>query len=129
MPRSPRPADLYRMRIATEPRLSPDGRFAIVALTTSAPRRDGYRTALTELQLEQPPTVHLWPWPDRSPGDWTLPVDPERPQLPTLVMTPAEISAIGIPEASGGLLNLLLQGPDGKVYTLAVRPLLPDEED
>jgi dipeptidyl aminopeptidase/acylaminoacyl peptidase len=34
------------MRIATEPRLSPDGRFAIVALTTSAPRRDGYRTAL-----------------------------------------------------------------------------------
>ncbi|HEU5204477.1 MAG TPA: S9 family peptidase [Candidatus Limnocylindrales bacterium] len=46
MPRSPRPADLYRVRIATEPRLSPDGRFAIVALTTSAPRRDGYRTAL-----------------------------------------------------------------------------------
>jgi hypothetical protein len=90
---------------------------------------DGYRTALTELQLEQPPAVHPWPWPDRSPGDWTLPVDPDRPQLPTLVMTPAEISAIGIPEASGGLLNILLQGPDGKVYTLAVRPLLPDEAD
>ena len=46
MPRPPRPADLYRMRIATEPRLSPDGRLAVVALTTSAPRHDGYRTAL-----------------------------------------------------------------------------------
>jgi dipeptidyl aminopeptidase/acylaminoacyl peptidase len=46
MPRSPHPADLYRLRIATEPRLSPDGRFAVVAITTSAPRHDGYRTAL-----------------------------------------------------------------------------------
>ena len=46
MPRSPRPADLYRLRVATEPRLSPDGRYAVVAITTSAPRHDGYRTAL-----------------------------------------------------------------------------------
>jgi len=46
MPRPPRPTDLYRMRIATEPRLSPDGRLAVVALTTSALRHDGYRTAL-----------------------------------------------------------------------------------
>ena len=46
MPRPPRPADLYRLRIATEPRLSPDGRYAVVAITTSAPRHDGYRTAL-----------------------------------------------------------------------------------
>ena len=46
MPRPPRPADLYRMRIPTEPRLSPDGRLAVVALTTSAARHDGYRTAL-----------------------------------------------------------------------------------
>ena len=46
MSRPPRPSDLYRVRIATEPRLSPDGRLAVVALTTSAPRHDGYRTAL-----------------------------------------------------------------------------------
>jgi dipeptidyl aminopeptidase/acylaminoacyl peptidase len=34
------------MRIATEPRLSPDGLRAVVTMTMSAPRHDGYRTAL-----------------------------------------------------------------------------------
>jgi dipeptidyl aminopeptidase/acylaminoacyl peptidase len=46
VPRPPTPVDFYRLRIPTEPRLSPDGRFAIVALTTTAPLHDGYRTAL-----------------------------------------------------------------------------------
>ena len=46
MPRPPRPDDLYRLRIATEPRLSPDGRFVVVTLQTVAPTYDGYRTAL-----------------------------------------------------------------------------------
>ena len=43
MPRPPRPDDLYRLRVATEPRLSPDGRHAVVALQTVAPGFDGYR--------------------------------------------------------------------------------------
>ena len=46
MPRPPRPDDLYRLRIATEPRLSPDGRLAVVTLQTVAPDFDGYRHAL-----------------------------------------------------------------------------------
>ena len=46
MPRPPRPDDLYRLRIATEPRLSPDGRLAVVTLQTVAPGFDGYRQAL-----------------------------------------------------------------------------------
>ena len=46
MPRAPRPADMYRLRIPTDPRLSPDGRLAVVTLKTGAPRQDGYRTAL-----------------------------------------------------------------------------------
>ena len=46
MPRPPLPSDVYRLRIPTEPRLSPDGRVAVVALTTAAPLHDGYRTAL-----------------------------------------------------------------------------------
>ena len=46
MPRPPRPDDLYRLRIATEPRLSPDGRWVVVTLQTVAPTFDGYRTAL-----------------------------------------------------------------------------------
>jgi acylaminoacyl-peptidase len=46
VPRPPRPDDLYRLRIATEPRLSPDGGVAVVTLQTVAPRFDGYRSAL-----------------------------------------------------------------------------------
>ena len=46
MTRAPRPDDLYRLRIATEPRLSPDGRLAVVTLQTVAPGFDGYRQAI-----------------------------------------------------------------------------------
>ncbi|HTG41310.1 MAG TPA: DPP IV N-terminal domain-containing protein, partial [Methylomirabilota bacterium] len=40
------PDDLYRLRIPTDPRLSPDGTRAMVTVQTSAPRRDGYRQAI-----------------------------------------------------------------------------------
>ncbi|HSL76084.1 MAG TPA: hypothetical protein VK867_03995, partial [Candidatus Limnocylindrales bacterium] len=46
MPRAPRPEDLYRLRIATEPRLSPDGRWAVVTLQTVAPTYDAYTQSL-----------------------------------------------------------------------------------
>ena len=46
MPRPPRPDDMYRLRVAAEPRLSPDGRYAVVSLQTVAPGFDGYRHAL-----------------------------------------------------------------------------------
>jgi dipeptidyl aminopeptidase/acylaminoacyl peptidase len=46
VPRPPRPEDLYRLRVATEPRLSPDGRWAVVTLQSVAPTYDGYRQAL-----------------------------------------------------------------------------------
>jgi dipeptidyl aminopeptidase/acylaminoacyl peptidase len=40
------PDDLYRLRIPTDPRLSPDGSRATVTVQASAPRRDGYRQAI-----------------------------------------------------------------------------------
>ena len=46
MPRPPRPEDLYRLRVATEPCLSPDGRWAVVTLQAVAPTYDEYRQAL-----------------------------------------------------------------------------------
>jgi acylaminoacyl-peptidase len=54
MPRAPRPDDLYRLRIATEPRLSPDGRLAVVSLQTVAPGFDGYRQALWLVATDGP---------------------------------------------------------------------------
>jgi Tol biopolymer transport system component len=37
---------VYRLRVATEPRLSPDGRYAVITLQTVAPTYDAYRQAL-----------------------------------------------------------------------------------
>lgn len=41
-----RPDDLYRFRIATDPRLSPDGRLVACTVQTVAAARDGYRQAI-----------------------------------------------------------------------------------
>jgi len=52
MPRRPRPDDLYRLRIPTEPRLSPDGRWVVVTMQTVAAGFDGYRQALWLVSTE-----------------------------------------------------------------------------
>ncbi len=52
MARSLAPDDLYRLRIPTDPRLSPDGAAALVTLQTCAPRHDGYRHAVWLVPLE-----------------------------------------------------------------------------
>jgi dipeptidyl aminopeptidase/acylaminoacyl peptidase len=59
VPRAPRPDDLFRLLIATEPRLSPDGSVAVVTVQTVAPGFDGYRRAL-----------------------WLVPTDGSRPPRP-----------------------------------------------
>ena len=46
MSRPPRPEDLYRLRVAAEPRLSPDGRVVAFTLQTVAPGFDGYQRAI-----------------------------------------------------------------------------------
>ncbi|HEY6608193.1 MAG TPA: S9 family peptidase [Candidatus Limnocylindria bacterium] len=44
--RSPRPEDLYDLRVPTELELSPDGRFVAFAVKATAPGKDGYRSSL-----------------------------------------------------------------------------------
>jgi dipeptidyl aminopeptidase/acylaminoacyl peptidase len=46
MSRPPRPDDLARLRIPTDPRLSPDGALVACTVQTTAPARDGYRHAI-----------------------------------------------------------------------------------
>jgi dipeptidyl aminopeptidase/acylaminoacyl peptidase len=46
MTRPARPDDLYQLRIATDPRLSPDGAWVCFTVQTTTPKRDGYRHAL-----------------------------------------------------------------------------------
>ncbi|HET7030995.1 MAG TPA: hypothetical protein VFI34_10825, partial [Candidatus Limnocylindrales bacterium] len=46
MPRPFRPDDLYRFRVATDPRLSPSGDRVAFTVQTVAPTKDGYRHAI-----------------------------------------------------------------------------------
>jgi dipeptidyl aminopeptidase/acylaminoacyl peptidase len=46
MPRAPRPEDLYDLRVPTDARISPDGRWVTFAVKSVAPGKDGYRGAL-----------------------------------------------------------------------------------
>jgi dipeptidyl aminopeptidase/acylaminoacyl peptidase len=52
LPRAPRPEDLYRLRIPSEPCLSPDGTRAVVTVQTVAPGFDGYRHALWLIDVD-----------------------------------------------------------------------------
>ena len=51
--RAPRPDDLYRIRIPTDPRVAPDGRSLVCTLQHVAPAHDGYRTAIWRVPLAE----------------------------------------------------------------------------
>ena len=45
------------------------------------------------------------------------------------ILSAAEVGDLGIGDPGGGVQNVALMGPDGRTgYTLALRPLFPDEE-
>ena len=88
---------------------------------------DRYRATLLEGQAgaaDQKP----WPWKDIKPTDFVADGDPNAIQLPARVLTAADAALLGITPFEGGFVGLPLAGPaDGKLYSLSLRPLLPDE--
>jgi hypothetical protein len=88
-----------------------------------------YRGVLNDASGAQGVKVREWPWPDLTPADFALPADPNTLQVRTRVLTPAEAAAAGVDGFEGGIVGgAFLRAPDGKLYSLALRPLLPDEE-
>ena len=86
-----------------------------------------YRAMLMETSGVVAP-LHAWPWPNLNPSDFKEPEDPNAAfRLAQRVLTPAEAEAIGLGDLRGGALGIYLDGPDGKQYSLAIRPLLPGE--
>ena len=64
-----------------------------------------------------------WPWTDVTPADFAAGANEF---LLTRTLTPAQVAALDIPQVEGGMLGLNLQ-KDDTLYSLALRPLLPDE--
>jgi hypothetical protein len=87
----------------------------------------GYRAFLTEVSGVVVPT-HAWPWRELTPADFATPKDPNAGFVfPQRVLSPAEVEALGLGDLRGGAQGIYLEGPDGKLYSLSLRPLLPGE--
>ena len=90
-------------------------------------------TAYRGVLLESPgivaPDVRDWPWPELTPADFVTGDDTNARPFPSRTMTPAEIDVLGIEDYEGGFQGMVIAGPDGKMYTFSLRPLLPGETD
>jgi hypothetical protein len=86
-----------------------------------------YRAVLFEAPGVQAPDVRAWPWPDLKVTDFKPDADPTGLQFPHRTMTGDELAKLDVVDFQGGFQNLVLTGSDGKLYTLSVRPLLPDD--
>jgi hypothetical protein len=88
----------------------------------------GYRVVLLESQ-GQPMRSVAWPWPDLTGKDFVAIADePTLPAFPTRTMTAEEVAALGFDDLRGGAMGIFVKGLDGKLYSLPVRPLLPEED-
>jgi hypothetical protein len=57
-----------------------------------------------------------------------MPADPNALQQGTRTITPEEAAAVGVEGFENGIATgVYLEGPDGRTYSLVLRPLLPDE--
>lgn len=87
-----------------------------------------YRAALLEAPGIAAPDIRTWPWDDVAIADFKPSADPNGLQFPHLDMTAAQIDLLEVKDYEGGYQGLVITGPDGLLYTLNVRPLLPEEE-
>jgi hypothetical protein len=83
----------------------------------------GYRGTLQKIDQANG-AVADWPWTDLQPSDFTAGANDF---LLLHTLTPAQVAALAVPGAEGGMLGVNIQ-KDGKLYSLALRPLLPDEK-
>ena len=49
------------------------------------------------------------------------------PGFPHKTLTADEVAALNLGDAFGGASGMIVEGPDGKSYTVILRPLLPEE--
>jgi hypothetical protein len=86
-----------------------------------------YRGTLWDSGVVPDAGPRAWPWPNLKPADFTAPADPNALTFPQRTLTAGEAAQLGISDLEGGLQQVSLKGRDGKVYSFALCPLLPDE--
>ncbi len=87
-----------------------------------------YRGVLTDASGVAGVPVRAWPWPHLEPSDFTLPKDPNVLQQATHTLTPDDVAALKVDGSQNGIAaGIWVRTDDGKLYSLVIRPLLPDE--
>ena len=97
------------------------------SIPTDVYQPDRYRAVLMDRDAQGVGAV-AWPWPNLKPSDFVADANGNGgATFPHRTLTTAELDAIGVKDAVGGLQGVVIASPNGKTYTLIVRPLLPDE--
>lgn len=86
-----------------------------------------YRAVLLEAQGIAAPDIRTWPWDDVAVADFKPSPDPNGLQFPHVDMTAGQLDLLDVQDYEGGYQDLVITAPDSLLYTLNVRPLLPEE--
>jgi len=87
-----------------------------------------YRGVITDATGVQAVPVRAWPWPDVKATEFAFPNDPNALQQATAVLTPEQVASLNVEGASNGITGgIWVRDEAKKLYSLVIRPLLPDE--
>ena len=88
-----------------------------------------YRGVILEQQGLAGVKIVEWPWTDLKPADFKRPADANSLQQGTATLTPEQAAALGVEPFENGISSgVFVKAADAKVYSLVIRPLLPDEK-
>jgi hypothetical protein len=98
------------------------------SIPTDVYQPEGFRAVLMDREGQASGAIS-WPWPAIKPTDFVGDANGSGgTSLPHRTLSQADLDALGVKDAAGGLQGIVLEAPDGKTWTLIVRPLLPDEQ-
>lgn len=101
---------------------------ALGATTATTFEPAAYRGILSDaVALDPSVATRPWPWTTFGPDGFTPSADAGALPIPRRTLQASDVAALGIAEIEGGADSIALKTSDGKVYQLALRPLLPDE--
>jgi hypothetical protein len=99
------------------------------SLPTAVYEPEAYRASIIESPGMVAPDIIDWPWADLTVADFKSDPDPNGLSFPHHTLTAEEVAKLGVEDFEGGFNGLVLRGSDDKLYTVALRPLLPDDKD
>jgi hypothetical protein len=98
------------------------------SIPTDVYQPDRFRGVLIDREAAPGDSSTPWPWPAIKVADFVGDANGNGGlSFPHRTLTQADVDALGVKDAAGGLQGIVLKAPNGKTYTLIVRPLLADE--